>query len=77
LNTALDAGRRAMAKGMNEGGGKIVALVREAAENMLADMAARASCIDRATAAYKRFNLWMLAANCAALIAALAIAAFR
>ena len=77
LNAALDAGRQAMAKGMNEGGAKVMALVRDETGTMLAEMAAQAASMGQAATAYKRFTFWMLIANCAVMITALAIAALR
>ena len=77
LNAALDASRQAMAKGMNEGGAKVMALVRDAVENMLAEMATQTAGMGRAVAAYRRFTLWMLAANSAVMVVALAIAILK
>lgn len=77
LNAALDASRKAMAKGMNEGGGKIVEIIREETERMLAEMAAHAAGMDRSATAYRKFTFWMLIANCAVMVAALAITALR
>ena len=77
LKAALDASRKAMAKGMNEGGSKIIAIIREETENMLAEMAAQAASMGRAATAYKRFTSWMLIANCIVLAAALVITALR
>ena len=77
LNAALDASRQALAKGMNEGGAKVLAVVREETESMLAEMAAQTGRMGRAVAAYRRFTVWMLAANCAVMVAALVIAALR
>ena len=73
LNVALDASRAAMAKGMNEGGAKIVAIIRDAVETSLGEMREQAASMERAVTAHRRFTVWMLAANFAVLIAALAI----
>lgn len=77
LNAALDAGRQAMAKGMNEGGAKVIALVREETGAMLAEMATQSAGVERSVAAHRRYTLWMLLANSTVLIAALAVAALR
>ncbi len=77
LNVALDASRTAMAKGMNEGGAKIVAIIRDAVETSLGEMREQAASMERAVTSHRRFTVWMLAANFAVMLAALAIAAFR
>lgn len=77
LNVALDAGRKAMAKGMTEGGSKVIAMVREATEAALSAMAAQSAGLDKAVRDYKRFMFWMLIANCGVMAAALAIVALR
>ena len=77
LNAALDASRKAMAKGMNEGGSKIIAIIREETERMLAAMTAHAAGMARSVEMYRRFTHWMLIAHGAVLLTTLAVAAFR
>ena len=76
LNAALDAGRKVMAKGMTEGGSKIIGMVREETKNVLSAMAAQSAGLDKAVREYKRFMFWMLLANCGVMVLALAITAF-
>ncbi len=77
LNAALDASRKAMAAGMNEGGAKVTALVRDATANMLAEMSVQTASMAQSVATHKRFTVWMLLANSAVLVTALAVAALR
>ena len=77
LNAALDASRKAMAKGMNEGGSKIITIIREETENMLAAMTAQAAGMARLITACRQFTFWMLIANGAVILTTLVIAAFR
>ncbi len=77
LNAALDSGRAAMAKGMAEGAAKVVALVREETGNVLNAVASQSAVMEKAVGRHKRFMVWMLLANCALMVTALAVAAFR
>ncbi|MCC8108312.1 MAG: hypothetical protein LIQ30_04550 [Planctomycetes bacterium] len=77
LNAALDAGRKAMAKGMTEGGTKVMALVRDETESMLSEMAAASARMERAMEAHRKWVVWMSVANSAVLIIALAVMALR
>lgn len=72
ITAALDAGRRAMAKGMNEGAAKVTDYVRAELD---AAIAAHKAELEAATQRLRRYSLWMLAANGAMMLVALFIAA--
>ena len=71
LNTALDAGRAAMAKGMNEGAAQVVAMVADATKTALAEQQAA---ILEMVMEMKRFTIWVMAATGVALAGAVLLA---
>lgn len=72
ITAALDAGRRAMAKGMDAGSAKVIEYVRA---EMDAAIAAHKAELEKTTQRFRRYSLWMLAANGAMMLVALFIAA--
>ena len=72
LNTALEAGSVAMAKGMTEGTAEVAKLIRAEVAAIIAMQRAEFASV---TNRFRRYSMWMLAANGAVMVLALFIAA--
>ena len=72
LNTALSAGSEAMAKGMSEGASEVAKLIQA---EVAAIVAMQRSEFASVTNRFRRYSVWMLAANGAVMVLALIIAA--
>ncbi len=79
IDAALTAGREAMAKGMNEGTEKVMAILRKHEESVLKEIMGAALVkqkaeLESAAAKFRRYYLWMIAGNAGVMLLALFIA---
>ena len=80
IDASLTAGKEAMAKGMNEGAEKVMAILRKHEESVLKEIMGAALIrqkaeLESAAAKFRRYYLWMIAGNAGVMLLALFIAA--